>query len=227
MHLFVARPWARAVLICAPLAACGGGGAEGSEAAEVGEEGETCEPLEPPVIPDGEDLENFAEDELELLTLIDHRAWEPLDAVLDPLAEYRPAVVECGVAGWYLENEDREVEVDTNFCNYLALRQPSLQAIRPGQVLRVNFYHFDLVAPEAAQGRLRLSVDGHVIWDYIVEIAEDPTGETNGARAPAVFAEEAVIADFCAPEGADVMLHVYNHGQNTWALRDVQVSRPE
>ena len=219
-----ARPWARAVLLCAPLLGCGGGGAE---AEMEGEAGETCEPVEPPELPDEGDLENFAEDELELLSLIDHQAWEPLDELLDPLADHRPDTVECGVAGWYLENEDREVEIDTNFCNYLALRQPSLQAIRPGQVLRVNFYHFDLVAPEPAQGHLQLSVDGQVIWDYVVEIAEDPTGETNGARAPAVFAEEAVIADFCAPEGAEVVLHVHNHGQNTWALRDVQVSRPE
>lgn len=224
MPPFQLRPWACAALVCAPLLGCGGGGAEDGES---GEAGETCEPVEPLALPEGAQLEEFAEDELELLSLVDHRAWEPLEGVSDPLADHRPETVECQVAGWYLENEDQEIEIDTNFCNYLALRQPSLQAIRPGQVLRVNFYHFDLVAPEPAQGHLQLSVDGQVIWDYVVEIAADPTGETAGARAPAVFAEEAVIADFCAPAGAELVLHVHNHGQNTWALRDVQVSRPD
>ena len=152
-------------------------------------------------------------------TVIDHAQWESLDAIADPLADHRPDPVECGLGGWYLENDGLELEIDMLVCNYLALRQSSLRAIEQGKLLRIGFYHFDLVAPEPAQGHLQLSVDGELVWDYLVDIPSDP----ELGKTPADFVSETFPAPFSAPAGSEVLFHVHNHGQNTWALRKLEV----
>lgn len=146
------------------------------------------------------------------VSIIDHHQWQMLDAVADPLAEHRPPTVECGIAGWYLEDE--KLEVDTNNCNYLALRQPSLVAIEVGQPLNLYLYHFDLVAPAAALAHLAILVDGEVLWEQSVQIP----GEAR------VFSE-VFVSPLSAPAGAEVVFHLHNHGQNTWALRDLAAAQ--
>jgi len=152
-------------------------------------------------------------------SLIDHAAWVTLAAEDDPVSEHRPAEIDCGVGGWYLEDTGAvpKLEVDTNQCNYLALSQPSLRAITAGDTLQVSFYHFDLVAPEPAEGHLQLRVDGNVVWDYLIPI---PTDEENN-KTPAAFIDETVVVEFDAPAGAEVYLHLHNHGQNTWNVVDL------
>jgi hypothetical protein len=142
----------------------------------------------------------------EFVSLIEHELWVQLDAADDPLAEHRPAEVVCGIAGWYIENEI--VEIDTNFCNYLALGQPSLAAITEGRLVRLGFYHFDLVAPEPALAHIAMLADGEVLWEQEIEIP--------GA---AMVYELEFEAPFSTPVGAELVFHLHNHGQNTWALQ--------
>jgi hypothetical protein len=141
-------------------------------------------------------------------SIIDHAQWEMLDAVADPLAEHRPATVECGIAGWYIE--DDKLEINTNSCNYLAARQPSLVAIEAGQQLGLGFYHFDLVAPEPASAHLAILVEGQLLWETTVEIPGDAHVYTEVFESP-----------LTAPAGAEVVFHLHNHGQNTWALQEL------
>lgn len=221
-HLPPARARALAALCLAGLCACGDTSQEG----EATEGSETCVAVEPPeMLESGTDEEPELDLEgLEFVSLVDHEAWTQLDAIADPLAEHRPATVTCSdLAGYYPENDNQEIEVDTNVCNYLAIHQPSLASITPGQVIRVRYYHFDLAAPEPAQAHLQISVDGHVLADYFIEIVAVEDGP--GARAPAAFKTETIVADFCAPAGAQIVFHVHNHGQNTWAMRELEVSR--
>ena len=152
-------------------------------------------------------------------SLIDQEAWAAIDAVDDPLPDHRPPEVDCDV-GWYIEDE--ELEVDTNLCNYLALVQPSLRPIEVGDTLDVHFYHFDLVAPEPAEAHLQVSVDGNVVWDYLVPI---PTDIENN-KTPAAVIHETVTAEFSAPLGSAVRVHLHNHGQNTWTFVDLAVVEP-
>lgn len=161
-----------------------------------------------------------SEGEPEFESLIDHEVWEVVDEDDDPLAEHRPEELDCGVGGWYLESDGPELEVDTNLCNYLALAQPSLRPIDVGDTLAIRFYHFDLVAPEPAEAHLRVTVDGNEVWDYEVEIPTDP--ENN--KTPAAVFDETFAAEFSAPLGSEVMLHVHNHGQNTWTFVDLAVA---
>lgn len=142
----------------------------------------------------------------EFVPIVDHLEWEMLDAVADPLAEHRPDIVECGIAGWYVE--DDKLEADTNNCNYLALRQPSLVAIEAGQQIGLDLYHFDLVAPEPALAHLAILVDGELLWEDEVEIPSFAHVYT-----------EVFVSPLSAPAGAEVVFHLHNHGQNTWVLQ--------
>jgi hypothetical protein len=148
----------------------------------------------------------------ELVSLIDHAAWEPVPAQDDPMVDHRPATVDCGIAGWRVEGE--ALELDTNFCNYAALRQPSLVAVDTCTPLRLDLYHFDLLAPEPAQAHVAMLIDGHVVWEKFIDIPGGPM-----AYKAAVYEEE-FISPIAAPVGAEVMLHLHNHGQNTWTLLD-------
>jgi hypothetical protein len=151
-------------------------------------------------------------DEPEFVSLIDHAAWEFAPAEEDPLADHRPEMVECGVAGWYVL--DQELEVDTNFCNYAAIRQPILEPIPACATIGIAFYHFDLTAPEPAQAHAAILLDGQIIWEQMIEIPGD-----------AAVYEEKIPAPFAAPAGSEIMLHLHNHGQNTWALLELELGR--
>jgi hypothetical protein len=146
----------------------------------------------------------------ELAPLIDHELWENLEADADPLADHRPETVDCGIAGWYLEADLDTLEVDTNFCNYLAIGQPSLVALEQGQLVQVILYHFDLVAPTEALAHVAILIDGQVLWEREIAIP----GDAN------VFVEE-FPSPITAELGSPVVLHLHNHGQNTWALQDL------
>lgn len=149
----------------------------------------------------------------EFAALIDHGHWVQIEASEeDPLADHRPSSITCGVAGWYLESEI--IEIDTNFCNYLALRQDTLAAITEGSLVRLGFYHFDLVAPEPALAHVAVLVDGQLLWEQEIAIP----------GAAMVYALE-FEAPFSAPIGAELVFHLHNHGQNTWALQAISAEQ--
>jgi hypothetical protein len=186
----VLRPAALVCLLLSPALACAPASGEGEETGTTGETGASGE----------------------WASLIDHEQWQVLDAAADPLADHRPELVECGLAGWYLETA--KLEVDTNFCNYLAVAQPSLVALEQGQTVQVIFYHFDLVAPEPALAHVSILVDGEVLWEQEITIP----GDAN------VFLEE-FPSPITAELGSEVVFHLHNHGQNTWVLQDLMAMR--
>lgn len=186
----VHRPRPASLLIALVLAGCSNEGSDQTDQADEADADEAgCQVSDPP----------------ELVSLIDHAAWEPAPARADPLIDHRPPVVDCGLAGWYVQGE--ELEIDTNFCNYAALRQPSLVAIDTCTPLRLELYHFDLLAPEPAQAHVAMLIDGQIVWEKLIEIP-----------GKAAVYEEEFISPIAAPVGAEVMLHLHNHGQNTWTL---------
>jgi hypothetical protein len=153
----------------------------------------------------------------EFVTLIDHAAWEATPAQDDPLVDHRPATVVCPIDGWIVE-ENGGLEINTNSCNYVALRQSSVRAISACSMLRIEFYHFDLLAPEPALAHAAMLIDGQVVWEKEFMI---PGGST---AFKAMVYEEEFPSPIAAPAGAEVMLHLHNHGQNTYTLLDFMVS---
>ena len=162
-----------------------------------------------------DDGEDGAEDEEETgagtCELVDHELWEQIEAAEDPLADHRPQTVECGIAGAFLEFD--RYEVDTNFCNYLAVRQPSLGAIEEGQILELGLYHFDLTAPEPAEAHVAMLVEGEIMWERTIPIP-----------GPGSVFDESFASPISAPAGSEVVFHLHNHGQNTWALQHFRLA---
>lgn len=171
------------------------------------------------VRPDAEDGETTTSTESgesgeggEFASLIDHLLWEDVDPADDPLPDHRPEMVVCGLAAWYYEPESAALEIDTNVCNYLEVGQPSLVAVEQGQTMQVILYHFDLVALEPATAHVAILLDGQVLWEREIAIP----GEAD------VYVEE-FESPISAELGSPVVLHLHNHGQNTWRLQELQV----
>ena len=148
----------------------------------------------------------------ELASLIDHEQWATVELDDDPLADHRPAEITCTVAGWFVENE--ALEINTNYCNYLAIGQPSLAAVTEGRTVELVFYHFNLVAPEPALAHLAIVLDGALLWEQDIEIP-----------GSALVYQHEFAAPFSAPAGSPLIFHLHNHGQNTWALLSISAEQ--
>ncbi|MCB9682832.1 MAG: hypothetical protein H6733_15300 [Alphaproteobacteria bacterium] len=145
-------------------------------------------------------------------TLIDHDAWVRDDGTgdTDPFPTHRPDTVVCGVDGFYREGEG--VDVDTRKCTYLVASQPSLAAVHAGDRVRTFFYNNGLIAEEPAEAHVAIALGDHVIFDEHIPIPSE--------AAP--FNLDAEV-DADAPIGTPVVLHLHNHGYNTWRLMILDV----
>ena len=75
--------------------------------------------------------------------------------------------------------------------------------------------HDDLVAPEDAEVHAALSIDGELFWE--VRLAIDAgTGREAHLEVATVELVEPIV------EGASVVFHLHNHGQNSYNLVDVR-----
>jgi hypothetical protein len=147
--------------------------------------------------------------------VIDPQGWQAIDiAGEDPFAEHgRPEVVDCGeMFGWTAVNalQGWELDIDLYNCNWLALEQPLTADLPRGTPLCVGMYHFDLTAPEPAEAHMALAIGGETLWEEVVAIP----GGTQVAPADSIVTGFRLGADLHA--GEQVVLHVRNHGQNSY-----------
>lgn len=184
----------RLLLACALAGACGDAGSGGTTAAS-----ETSATTDVP------ELEGT------MVDLARPALWQPLAAADDPLAAHRPDAIECPLGtGWLVEPTG--FEVNTGACNYAAFVQPALAAVAPGAQISIDLYHFDLLAPEPATAHLAVLVGDVVVFERDIAIP-----------GPANVHEIELVADFSAPAGTPVVLHLHNHGQNTWTFGSFRV----
>jgi hypothetical protein len=145
-------------------------------------------------------------------SLVDVNAWSVQGAADDGFAGHRPDNIDCPDTTWY--NEDGALEVETGYCNYLSLAQPSLEALANGDELHLVLWHGDLAFRRPARAHVAITVDGNVIWEERVEIPTDAN----------IF-DKRIPVDFDAPAGSKVEFHLHNHGYNTWTLLQLGVER--
>ena len=138
--------------------------------------------------------------------LLDPTAW-----VEAPDVRHRPDSVDCDPAGWRVELEGMEVETD--LCPYIVLTQPLLLDVRAGRDIQILAWHNDLVSPEPAEGHLLLTVGEAVLLDWNEPIPSN-----------AAVASERVSLPTPLRAGDAVVLHVHNHGANTWNLNEVALA---
>jgi len=146
--------------------------------------------------------------------LIELDAFEIVAASEDPLANHRPAELNCPVAAWGLE--DDSLEVQTGACNYLALGQDTLVAIAPGEELELDLWHNDLDAQEPALAHFAVLLDDRVVGEYEVEIP-----------SAAAFTQLSWVAEQEVPAGTRLGLHLHNHGFNSWTVVRVGIGTHE
>lgn len=145
--------------------------------------------------------------------LVDPAAWVlDLDAA-DPLADHRPETVACSTAS--IDEEYGGVEIDTTACTYAQLQQPLRSALEAGEPLRVIAWHQALAALEPAEAHLALLVDDVVVWEQHVAIPGDAQAWDTTFDSP-----------LSAEAGSRVLLHLHNHGANTWTLADFARAEP-
>jgi len=145
-------------------------------------------------------------------SLVDMDAWTEQSAAQDTLATHRPASVECPSNSWF--NEDGALEVETGYCNYLSLVQPSLAAIKAGDSLHLVLWHANLAFEAPATAHVAVTVAGKLVWQADVAIPTD--ANIHDLRIP---------MNFDAPAGSPVEFHLHNHGYNSWTLLQLEVER--
>ena len=131
----------------------------------------------------------------------------------DVFAAMRPADATCDELGYRVDPFARSFEVQTGVCDYLTVAQPTLEPLEAGDVVSVRAFHYDLVAPTPSEGYLGFALDGAIVW----EVREPIPG------APAAMSGDIVI-DHAIPAGAEMQLHIHNHGENTWELLSVMLT---
>jgi mono/diheme cytochrome c family protein len=145
-------------------------------------------------------------------SLIDVNDWSMQSAANDSFSGHRPALVTCPDNSWY--NEDGALEVETGYCDYLSLAQPSKAAIAKGDTLHLVLWHAALAFEKPAQAHVAITIDGRKVWEQTVQIPTDAN----------IF-DVRIPADFDAPAGSKVEYHLHNHGYNTWTLLQLEVER--
>lgn len=143
--------------------------------------------------------------------LIDPMAWREAGA-LDPFPDHRPREVRCDRGSVLLD--PGFLDVSTESCDYVLITQPLLRGLRAGEVIEIESGHLILFNPDGdASGHMALGIDGQLIWEREVLI---PAG------AQVYFDSVTLAQDF--PAGAQLTLHLHNHGANEWRLYDVRAA---
>lgn len=140
--------------------------------------------------------------------LIDHAAWRAVPAADDPLASHRPAETVCPEGASVVEHG--ALEVQTGYCNYLALAQVLPVPIEAGDMLRVVLWHDRLVA-DPAVGHVAILLGGEVAWERSVTIPSEASVYDELFAPPRTF-----------EAGEAVGLHLHNHGYNSWSLLSLE-----
>lgn len=135
------------------------------------------------------------------VALVDHAAWSV--ATSDPLADHRPADAHCEKGSY--DVEDDALEVQTGYCNYLVLDQASLAAVRTGDQLELLMLHADLDAAEAGKLHIALLWEDTIAWET-----------TSAIPSSAKVFDLKWTAPADRPLGSRLVLHLHNHGFNSY-----------
>jgi hypothetical protein len=135
--------------------------------------------------------------------LVSAERWAP--AVEDPFPAHQPPVIDCPPDASRIEPQG--LELDTGRCGYFLLTQPSLADLRPGDRVEVALLHQRLTAPDSTHAHVAIAIGDDVLWEREIPIPGD-----------AQLFQDLVEIDHPAPAGTPIVLHLHNHGFNTYTL---------
>lgn len=146
------------------------------------------------------------EPEIIRISLVEAAAWDTQPKNRDAFLPHRPSQVECKQGEGWLVEED-ELEVRTEFCNYLSLSQNSLLDLAAGTELELALSHSELNFNAPSQSHIALSIAGTSIWETRIEIPS----------ANAIL-KQTIELPFAVSRGDSIEWHIHNHGSNTYTF---------
>jgi hypothetical protein len=159
-------------------------------------------------------------DEPDSPSLVELDAWERVAEVdEDVFGAERPAGAVCDEVlgiGTELLGSELVLEINTDFCDYATVRQPSLRALVPGDIVAIRTWHYPLTAPAPAQAHLALAIDGEIAWEQLVP-----------SPAEEAFVDGELALDRDLPAGTELQFHVHNHGANSYDLLAIEIVRDD
>lgn len=143
------------------------------------------------------------------ISLVEAAAWDFQGKTRDAFSGHRPGTIACLKGeGWVIEAD--EIEIRTEFCNYLSLTQESLLSIPAGSILEFALSHSDLVFQNDATAHVALSVGGVTVWEREIDIPSE--GE--------IYLQE-ISLDFAIAQRDSIEVHLHNHGSNSWTIHSL------
>ncbi len=136
---------------------------------------------------------------------MDQGAWRLVSPEHDPFDD-RPPEVACPPHGWRVEDED-VLEVSTGTCSYFTAAQETGHALEPGDELHMEMWHLTLTAPQPAHGHVAVMLGERVLWEQRIKIPN-----AGGVYRLTWRADERI------PANTRLLLHVHNHGANSWRI---------
>lgn len=155
-----------------------------------------------------------AASEILRIALIEALAWDIQPKNRDAFPGHRPDEVECPRnAGWLVEED--ELEVRTEFCNYLSLTQQALLDLESGTELQLALSHSALNFNAPSTAHLAVSIGGTPIWESTIDIPSDSN-----------LIKESLQLPFAVNLGDDIEVHLHNHGSNAWTIHSLDALVP-
>lgn len=142
-------------------------------------------------------------------------AWERVnDAAEDVFGDERPEDLLCdeilGI-GTEMFGPDLVLEINTDFCDYATVRQPTLRPLLAGDTVTLRAWHYELTTPAPAEAHLALAIDGALVWETYVP-----------SPAEGAFVDAELVVERDVPTGAELQFHVHNHGANSYDLLSIE-----
>jgi hypothetical protein len=148
-------------------------------------------------------------------TLVAYDAWSGVARADDPFVTAAEQPPECLGPGFYAEPDLGWLEIDTGECSWVTLSASAAVPVESGKsLLRITMSHYDLNAPTPARAELALRLGDCDVWSKSVKIP-----------GPAAVDTEELTSPCASAAGGPVLLHLHNHGQNTWQLQELAVLR--
>ncbi len=146
--------------------------------------------------------------------MIDHFKWTQ-ESIPSDYYDAPPEDLECdtelGTVAELLGGE-MVYSIYTQYCSYSTVQQPALSSIDEGEEFYIRFWHSTLTAPLGAKATVVLLIDGDLIWSE-----QFPIPFPSGLDVVRVEA----LRDY--PEGAQIVYHVDNHGDNEYSLVELSI----
>jgi hypothetical protein len=146
----------------------------------------------------------------------------------DPFAPLRTAEHFCDDSchfAEFLQVGEYSYTLESEYCNFVTLVQETRTAIAPGDEILIRFWHFALTAPDPGRAYLAVQVGDRIVWDARLPIpcrgglvGLIPGGDCIDTPGLADVDPARFTADFAAPAGTPIYVHVQNHGDNDYSL---------